>query len=163
MPKTELYIPYIEAILQPPQTPFDVAGVCSDGYTFIYMTNRRQHRWSYLLAPEFDLQEAYEKIPAGYTQLWLFEKRYVAHPVAGKPSPHPNPAWLNPEYPAEIEREQWIDRLFVVLHEPKPHPHYDVVAYHLNASDAIADARHYADVQHLRTIVGLMKGDLYWH
>lgn len=165
-----VYITGFSAEIQPRQTPVVQAGLCPERYWFVYLTNRRWDRWSYLLQSGLNanfMTEATAKIPIGYTQLWVFEKRFAAHPPDGEslPKERSGHVTLQVQNPDKIERLQYQDRAFFVLREPltPPAPYHDTISLHLAEVDAIAAAERYAKGEGRRAVVALLRQDIYWH
>ena len=161
-----IYIDYLENFLQPAQSPFDADGRDNSGDCFIYLTNRKQ-AFSYLFSAEkysAILGEAYKKIDMGYTQLWIFEKRYAVKPNSLEIENKHLTAEinLNKKYPAEIERKAWANKLYVVFKSPE-FPGENIVSYHTNETSAIEIANHFCALNQIPAAVGLIIADLYWH
>jgi hypothetical protein len=160
------YIDFLENFRQPVQSPFESDGKTDSGDCFIYLTNRTQ-AFSYLFPAEkysAILGEAYKKIDMGYTQLWIFEKRYAVKPdsAAIGNKDFVTETIFNKDYPAEIERKNWANKLYVVLKSPE-FPGENIVSYHTDENSAVESADHYCAINHIPMVVGLMKADLYWH
>ncbi len=162
-----VYITHLTGLLNPSETPFEKAGRDKRHPWFIYMTNRQTHRFS----PLFDasdaktvMDQAFEFIPMGYTQLWLFEKRFAAHPKGPLLPKERTPTYnYEASYPASLERLDWVGRLFVVLRQPRRTPIHDVVSYHTREPSAIQAAERYTRDQGRQAVVGLMQADHFWH
>lgn len=162
-----IYMTFLHALLQPPETPFERTGRDKRGHWFIYMTNRQAYRWSLLFAASAAsniMRQALQDISMGYTQLWMFEKRYVAAPRGEVLPQEREPTYqYEARYPQSLDRRDWAGRLFVVLREPLPQPVHDVVSYHTREAAAIQAADRYARQQGRRAVVGLMQADETWH
>lgn len=161
-----IYIDFLENFRQPVQSPFEVDGKTDSCDCFIYLTNRTQ-AFSYLFPAEkysAIIGEAYKKINMGYTQLWIFEKRYAVKPDGAAIRDKHSSAEINinKDYPAEIERKDWANRLYVVFKSPE-FPGENIVSYHADENSAVETADHYCAIHLLPTLVGMMKADLYWH
>lgn len=157
------YMPPFLTTLSPKQTPFSTMGVSEAGYRFYYLTNRRYARWSYLMTGSLTtlIDEAYDVIPMGYNQLWIFERILTVKPQRRQ---IPDEALiLPPAYPKRINRAEWPGRLYVVLKEPTTEQNNDVLAYHLKLFEAIEWAQQFSLQTSKKTVVGLMLADMYWH
>lgn len=163
-----IYINSLDNYLKPLQTPFDADGKTDAGNCFIYLTNSSSGGWSYLFeADKYSaiVEEAYQKISMGYTQLWIFEKRYSVNPDNEIiiTSDFSGELKLNTEYPKEITRDNWISNLYVVFKSPIRADSSDIVSYHTDEDSAVTTANHYCASHKTPTLVGLMKADMYWH
>ena len=149
----------------PTQNPGEKTGICNEGYRFIYMTG--SGAWSHLLEPgtlDALIREAESKIPVGYNQLWVFEKKFCATPALGNARPGHRFNEERWEYPRELGRHLWPGQLYVVLQDPvwaKQGP--IVLTYHTKPGEAVAYAQVQAKQLKVQTIVGLMLADVTWH
>lgn len=152
----------------PSRTPFSRSGYADANHFFIYMTNRK--KWSLLLdKARLDqiFAEAQTIIPIGYNQLWLFEKIYSTKKAKIQQTAHGSTPLYesHKDYPADIERCNWPEQLFVVLMEPylmQSHNSH-VLSYHLHEHEAINTANDYTFIKNRRAVVGKMLWDAYWH
>ena len=152
----------------PIRTPFSRSGIKDRGHYFIYMTNSR--KWTLLLdRHKFEEigDEAQKLIPMGYNQLWLFKKIYSTKRFPKKQSVGKSIAdySFHNNYPSDLERKYWPNRLYVVLREPYTFSTIDgdVLSYCIKESDAIHEANIYTLQKNRRSVVGLMVWDLQWH
>lgn len=149
----------------PKQNPGEKTGICNEGYRFIYMTG--SGAWSHLLEPgTLDplIGEAESKIPMGYNQLWVFEKKFCATPAPGDARPGYRFNEKRREYPRELERHLWPGQLCVVLQDPVWARRGPIVlTYHTKLSEAVVYAQAQANQLKVQTIVGLMLADVTWH
>ena len=160
-----LFIDGLSCEVAPRQNPGERTGICTEGYRFIYMTG--SGAWSRLLEPgtvQALIGEAESRIPVGYNQLWIFEKKFCATPDPGEARPCQRLDEERKQYPQELGRHLWPGQLYVILQDPEwaqrgPIP----LTYHTQLDEAIVYAQLQADQLKVRTIVGLMLADVTWH
>ena len=167
MIKVPVYIDAAITSISPVETPFDTTGHCENDRWFIYMTNRFEGRWSYLMAEDDIRKDFREFIPMGYSQLWLLKKIYASELPVGTSAPDEKGRrrTFNPPYPKNLERNDWPGRLYVIFRDPVAvkYPHADVIGYRVNKKTAIRRADRYALNYQRRAVVGLMVLDTAWH
>ena len=151
--------------VMPKQNPGEKTGTCNEGYRFIYMTG--SGAWSHLLEPgplDTLIGEAESKIPMGYNQLWVFEKKFCATWALSDARPGHRFKEERREYPRELERHLWPGQLYVVLQDPQwARKGPIVLTYHTKIGEAVVYAQTQANQLKVQTIVGLMLADVTWH
>ena len=149
----------------PKQHPGEKTGLCKEGYRFIYMTG--SGAWTRLLEPgslDTLIGEAERKIPMGYNQLWVFEKKFCATPALGDARPGHRFNEARREYPRELGRHLWPGQLYVVLQDPEWAQQGPIaLTYHTKLGEAIVYAQLQANQLKVRTLVGLMRADATGH
>jgi hypothetical protein len=149
----------------PRQKPGEKTGLCADGHRFIYRTG--SGAWTYLLEPGTLpplIEEAERRIPVGYSQLWVFEKKFCAAPTREVAKRGLRFDETRREYPRELERHLWPGKLHVVLQDPEgARSGPGTLTYHTELDEALAYAQAQANRLKIRTIVGLLLADVTWH
>ena len=160
-----LFIDGFTCEVVPRQSPGAVTGACAEGYRFIYMTG--SGRFTRLLQPgslDTLISEAETKIPVGYNQLWVFEKKFCATPDERPARTAQRFNEVRREYPGDLPRHLWPGRLCVVLQDPEQASIGPVVrTYHTQLDEAVLYAQMQANQLRVRTLVGLMLADVTWH
>ena len=158
-----LFIDGFSCEVVPRQNPGEVTGICAEGFRFIYMTG--SGKFTRLLQPgslDSLIGEADAKIPMGYNQLWVFEKKFCTTPAVARAAHRFNEA--RREYPGDLSRHLWPGQLCVVLQAPEQASIGPMVrTYHTNLGEAVLYAQIQANQLHVRTLVGLMLADVTWH
>ncbi|MBK7146030.1 MAG: hypothetical protein IPH76_12815 [Xanthomonadales bacterium] len=161
-----IYLEDYPGALQPRRTPFDDAGEPSVPEVFIYMTNRYEGRWSYLMPLGFEREhDPINHIGMGYTQLWILQKLRAVHPRPGAQKKLRKAHVLQlPSFEDGVQRDDFI-ALFHVLREPGGHPseHNDHIGGRRKLADAIEFAQVHADHAQRRVVVAKLVHDWTWH
>jgi hypothetical protein len=155
-------------VAEPLRSPFSRSGEADAGLYFFYVTNRRQ--WSVMLDatdPGATIGAADRLVPAGYAQLWVFEKVYStlrARQKLASPGGAGSHVFSTEAYQA-IPRLEWPGRLYVVFREPYPFhsARQDVLSYRSDREAAVDDARACTLETNRRAVVGLMRADIFKH
>ena len=160
MTTLSVYIDAAITSIPPLETHFEQTGHCTEDRWFIYMTNRFEGRWFYLMV-EQDTRKR------GYSQLWLLKKIYASELPEGPSAPDEKgrKRTFNPPYPKNLSRNDWPGRLYVIFREPiaVKYPHADIIGYRIKMESAIRRADQYASNYQRRAVVGLMVWDTAWH
>ncbi len=160
-----LFIDGFSSEVVPRQGPGEVTGVCVERYRFIYLTGSGQ--FSRLLLPgsvEEILREAEAKVPMGYNQLWLFEKKSCVAPSAARAGSGPRFNEARRQSPADLPRHLWPGRLHAVLQDPQQATKGPIVlTYHAKPGEAARYAQVLANEWRVRMLVALLLADVTWH
>ena len=167
MTNLSVYIDAAITSISPLETPLEQTGHCTEDRWFIYMTNRFEGRWSYLMTEQDTRKRFDQYIPMGYSQLWLLKKIYTSELPEGPSAPDEKgrQQTFNPLYPKNLLRNNWPGRLYVIFREPiaVKYPHADIIGYRIKMESAIRRADQYASNYQRQAFVGLMVWDTAWH
>ena len=158
---------YVElpCALRPLRTPFDGDSEADAGALFVYMSARRVEGWSHLFAADANYWKDCEAhFPMGYTQLWVFEKRYCSKPDKIRTAPKPVNLEALQHPPESLQRRDWAGSLYAVLRQPaQGATDSDLVCYLTDPTLARRAAHHYAWTHKRAAVVALMRADEQWH
>lgn len=159
-----VYLENFPGTLDPCRTAFDVAGEAVGDAVCIYMTNRYDGRWSYLLPKDFERTfDPLAQIPMGYTQLWILQPLLVVCAPTGARRRIPDYDRFD-RFPKDIDRDEYL-KLFHVFREPggAPSDHVDHVGFRRTYLPAVKLAKEYARAAQRRTLVARLLHDWQWH
>lgn len=158
-----IYLEDYPGALEPRRTPFAEVGEPLEPSVFIYMTNRYEGRWSYLMPPGFERRfDPASRIPMGYTQLWIMEKIVALAPEPGKRIRRAHELQF-PNFEAGVVRDDFLS-LFHVLREPvSTTSHNDHIGGRRRLQDARSFAKRAANQLGLRVVVAKLIEDWTWH
>ncbi|UXI70154.1 hypothetical protein [Tahibacter amnicola] len=158
-----VYLEQFPGALEPRRTPFDEPGEPVVPCAFIYLTNRYEGRWSYLMPVGFEkVHDPIDHVAMGYTQLWIMQKMQGIHPGGG--SSRSRASKPIPAFDEGIERSDYVD-LFHILREPGAGAmqHNDHLGGRRRYRDAVETARQHAQREHCRVVVAKLLHDWTWH
>ena len=157
-----VYLDDFPGALQPRRTPFEDEGAPRAPCVFIYMTNRQNDRWSYLMPPGFEREhDPSNHISVGYTQLWIMEKLHCVAPRTGSRSKRDAEP---PPFETGVMRDDF-PVLFHVLREPRStsREYHDHIGGRRDFDSALAFAQAYSDRHRCRVLVAKLVHDWQWH
>jgi hypothetical protein len=159
-----LYLETYPGALEPHRTPFQELGEPAEPCVFIYMTNRYEGRWSYLLPPGFEREhDPADHIAMGYTQLWIMEKLTALAPELHVREPREAHRLRFPSFEEGVAREEWTNLVHVLKEPASTVQANDHLGARRNLGDALRFARAAADQLHCRVVVARLREDWTWH
>lgn len=113
-----VYLDEYPGALEPRRTPFDDIGAATSDSVFIYMTNRYEGRWSYLMPFGFERDhDPINYIGMGYTQLWIMQKLHAFQPDPSARRARKAHQLSFPNFEDGVVRDDYL-QLFHLLREP---------------------------------------------
>ncbi len=159
-----LYLEQFPGALQPPRTPFAELGEPAEPCVFIYMTNRYEGRWSYLLPPGFEqVHDPADHIGMGYTQLWIMEKLTTLAPDVHGTAAREAHRLRFPDFEDGVAREEWTSLVHVLKEPASSIQLNDHLGARRHLGDALRFARRAADQLGCRVVVARLIEDWTWH
>lgn len=160
-----IYLEDYPGALQPPRTPFDDLGEPASPCCFIYMTNRYEGRWSYLMPIGFEREhDPAGRIGMGYTQLWIMQKLLAVAPAEHRKPRRQAHQLQFPDFEKGVGRDDYL-QLTHVLRQPGANPHVliDYLGGRRRQPDAVRFAHESANQLGVRVVVARLLHDWTWH